>query len=487
MAVRLESGFSPLRAPVAAGGGARLQKPGVISMPSPNQGSRPGGANDISAIVLHHTADDASAQATGRYFQNPAAQVSAHYTVGKDGTIVQSVPDGKRAWHAGVSSFQGRGDVNDFSIGIEIVNKGNGSDPYTDAQYKALTNLVAWICQTYNVPISRITGHKDIALPKGRKTDPSPNFDWNRVRQGVEAQLKGKSTPVPTPTPAPTPSAPKGDQWLYTVRNGDNLSKIAKQHLGNANRWREIYELNRAKIKDPNLIYPGQVLRMPPRGASTPTPAPKPTVPPAPKPPVSQPPAPKPPATPTPAPKPPATPAPVPTPPVAQPPAPPVPPAPTLPGVGDLSTGLRLGGAVMMNYLESGAGNGGISQGFFAPGLTGGARGFFSGIVQSLPSLLKRNFITAALVSAVTNGMDLLKGRVTGKQAAAGFAADTVAYTGIGATSTAIGAAVGSLLGPLGTLGGLLVGSVLGVGMGWLYEKFGRSKLVGAIGSFFDK
>ncbi len=481
MAVRLETTYASMRSPVAAGGGAKLQKPGVISMPSPNQNSRPGGPNDISAVVLHHTAGGGTAQGTGRYFQNPSAQVSSHYTVGKDGAIVQSVPDGKRAWHAGVSSFKGRDDVNDFSIGIEIVNWGNGKDPYTDAQYNALINLVAWICQTYKVPVDRITGHKDVALPRGRKTDPSPNFDWNRVRKGVEAKLKGSSAPAPAPAPS---NPPKGDQWLYTVKNGDSLSRIAKQHLGNENRWREIYELNRDKIKNPNLIYPGQVLRMPPKGGAS-KPDPKPNVPPAPKPPTSQPP--KPPVTPTP----PVTPPPVvPTPPVSQPtvpPAPPAPPAPSLPVVGDVNSGLRLGGAVMMNYLESGAGSGGIAQGILAPGVTGGARGFFSGIVQSLPSLLKRNVVTAAIVSAVTNGLDLVKGRVTGKQAAAGFAADTVAYTGIGATSTAIGAAVGSLLGPLGTIGGLLVGSALGVGMGWLYEKFGRSQLVGAIGNFFGR
>ncbi|HEY9857191.1 MAG TPA: N-acetylmuramoyl-L-alanine amidase [Stenomitos sp.] len=481
MAVRLDTRFSPLRQAVAAGGGSQLQKPSVVSMPSPNYNSRPGGSNDISSIVLHHTASGGTAQDTGRYFQNSASQVSSHYIVGKDGTIVQSVPDGKRAWHAGVSSFQGRGDVNDFSLGIEIVNKGDGKDPYTASQYNALINLVAWMCQTYHIPVSRITSHKDVALPKGRKNDPSPNFDWDRVRKGVEAKLNGSSAPAPAPTPAP--SAPKGDSWVYTVRSGDNLSKIAKEQLGDANRWREIYDLNRDKISNPNLIYPGQTLKMPAR--STSKPAPKPTVPPAPTPPVSQP---KPPATPAPQPTPAPTPAPtpVPTPPVSQ-PKPPTTPAPTLPGASDLSTGLRLGGVAMMNYLESGAGNGGIASGVLAPGLTNGARGFFSGILDSLPGLLKRNFVTAALFSAVTNGMDLFKHRVTGKQAAAGFAADTVAYTGIGATSTAIGAAVGSLLGPLGTIGGLLVGSALGVGLGWLYEKFARTKLVGALTTMFGK
>ncbi|MGE5708477.1 MAG: N-acetylmuramoyl-L-alanine amidase, partial [Bacteroidota bacterium] len=137
----------PASKPSSSSSSGAIQKPSVIWMSSPNYGSRPGGEGDISAIVLHHTAGGSSAQNIGSYFQNPEAEVSAHYTIGKDGAIVQSVKDGKRAWHAGESSFQGRGDVNDFSLGIELVNDGNGSDPFTDAQYNALIDLVAWMCK----------------------------------------------------------------------------------------------------------------------------------------------------------------------------------------------------------------------------------------------------------------------------------------------------------------------------------------------------
>ncbi|HBN09371.1 MAG TPA: hypothetical protein DD435_12220 [Cyanobacteria bacterium UBA8530] len=191
-----------------------VNKPSVISMPSPNFGSRPGGASDISAIVLHHTASGSvsAAQNIGRYFQNPDAEVSAHYTIGKDGAIVQSVQDGKRAWHAGESTFQGRGDVNDYSLGIEIVNAGDNRDAYTDAQYSALIDLCAWMVKTYNVPLERITGHRDICIPKGRKTDPSDNFDWDRVKKGVTARLAGQM-------PASAPSVDPDD------RAGDNLAK----------------------------------------------------------------------------------------------------------------------------------------------------------------------------------------------------------------------------------------------------------------------
>jgi N-acetylmuramoyl-L-alanine amidase len=158
-----------------------ITKPEVVAMPSPNHNSRNGAA--IDTIVLHHTAGGGTAQDTGRYFQNPKSRVSSHYIVGKDGVIVQSVADKDRAWHAGKSVFQGRNDVNSFSIGIEIVNRGDGKDPFTDAQYEALGRLVAYLQTRYSIPRNRITGHKDVALPKGRKIDPAPNFLYERLDQ----------------------------------------------------------------------------------------------------------------------------------------------------------------------------------------------------------------------------------------------------------------------------------------------------------------
>jgi N-acetylmuramoyl-L-alanine amidase len=159
--------------------GKSAPKPKVIDMPSPNRNSRDGAT--IDTIVLHHTAGGGTAQDTARYFQNQKSRVSSHYIVGKDGAIVQSVDDQDRAWHAGKSAFQGRDDVNDFSIGIEIVNRGDGNDPFTDAQYEALGRLVAYLQDEYHIPRDRITGHKDVALPKGRKIDPAPNFLYERL------------------------------------------------------------------------------------------------------------------------------------------------------------------------------------------------------------------------------------------------------------------------------------------------------------------
>ncbi|HEY9897804.1 MAG TPA: N-acetylmuramoyl-L-alanine amidase [Pantanalinema sp.] len=241
---------------VQAGGG--LQKPAVTQVPSPNFNDRPGGAKDISAVVLHHTAGG-TLESNASFFQNASAEVSSHYIVGKDGRIVQSVADGKRAWHAGKSEFKGRDDVNDFSLGIEIVNTGSGSDPFTEAQYKSIIDLVAWMCQTYDVPLDRVTGHKDVALPRGRKNDPAPNFDWSRVRAGVEAKLKGASAPAQSAPPAPSapkPAAPaqSAAPKLQSVPLGSldslTLSSAAQAQLG-----QPLTEVPLGAILVPNQVY----------------------------------------------------------------------------------------------------------------------------------------------------------------------------------------------------------------------------------------
>jgi N-acetyl-anhydromuramyl-L-alanine amidase AmpD len=152
---------------------------------SPNTNERPLGAH-ITCIVLHHTHRYETALATARYFQSPASQVSAHYIVDRDGSLVRCVPDDKRAWHAGVSRFQGVDNVNDYSIGIEIANRGDNVDPYPEAQMQTVIRLVTWLCRQYGIAPERITRHRDVALPAGRKDDPSDSFDFARVLRAVE-------------------------------------------------------------------------------------------------------------------------------------------------------------------------------------------------------------------------------------------------------------------------------------------------------------
>lgn len=103
-------------------------------------------------------------------------KVSAHLFISRLGEITQFVPFSKRAWHAGESSFQGRTNCNDFSIGIEL--EGTDDLPFEKVQYEKLTRVIQLLMQTYpTIKRERIVGHSDIA-PQ-RKTDPGPHFDWD--------------------------------------------------------------------------------------------------------------------------------------------------------------------------------------------------------------------------------------------------------------------------------------------------------------------
>lgn len=110
------------------------------------------------------------------YYQTiRGARVSAHFFIRRGGELIQFVPCGARAWHAGASCWQGQERCNDFSIGIEL--EGTDDQPFTDAQYAALAPLVRLLRQSY--AIEAVVGHSDIA--PGRKTDPGPCFAWHRL------------------------------------------------------------------------------------------------------------------------------------------------------------------------------------------------------------------------------------------------------------------------------------------------------------------
>lgn len=117
------------------------------------------------------------------YFEGIAAlRVSAHLCIFRDGRIVQYVPFDQRAWHAGISEWQGRSRCNDFSIGIEL--EGSDVRPFTESQYAALTATIDALLAAYpTLRRDAITGHSDIA--PGRKTDPGPYFDWPRLRAAL--------------------------------------------------------------------------------------------------------------------------------------------------------------------------------------------------------------------------------------------------------------------------------------------------------------
>jgi N-acetylmuramoyl-L-alanine amidase len=142
--------------------------------PSPNADARPG---PVDFLVLHYTGMQTAAAALARLC-DPAAKVSAHYLVDEDGAVYQLVDEQMRAWHAGVSFWRGARQLNDRSIGIEIVNPGHefGYRRFPPAQMQAVAGLCLGILSRHDIPPGHVLGHSDIA--PNRKQDPGELFDW---------------------------------------------------------------------------------------------------------------------------------------------------------------------------------------------------------------------------------------------------------------------------------------------------------------------
>ncbi|MDE1169233.1 MAG: 1,6-anhydro-N-acetylmuramyl-L-alanine amidase AmpD [Pseudomonas sp.] len=176
---------------------------GVPHCPSPNFNERP--EAEVSLLVIHNISLPPAQFNTGKvqqFFQNrldPSEhpyfesishlRVSAHFLIEREGQVTQFVSCLQRAWHAGVSTFEGREACNDFSIGIEL--EGTDELPFTDAQYQALTRLTEQLLAQFpGITAQRITGHSDIA--PGRKTDPGPAFDWPRYLAGLQGKKEAR-------------------------------------------------------------------------------------------------------------------------------------------------------------------------------------------------------------------------------------------------------------------------------------------------------
>jgi len=151
----------------------------ILKRPSPNVNDRPAGTA-IDMVILHYTGMKTGAAALDRLC-DPDARVSAHYLVEEDGNIWQMVEDSQRAWHAGLSHWSGATDINDRSIGIEIVNPGHefGYRTFPDAQMRAVEALLAQIIERHQISPARVVGHSDIAPT--RKQDPGELFNWKRL------------------------------------------------------------------------------------------------------------------------------------------------------------------------------------------------------------------------------------------------------------------------------------------------------------------
>jgi hypothetical protein len=166
---------------------------------SSNYGSR--SDQSISMIVLHATAGSAASALA--WLTNPAARVSAHYLIEKSGHTYQLVADEYAAWHAGRASWQGQTAVNECSIGIELANDNSGRDGYPPEQIDALLELTQAKVAQYQIAPVMVTRHLDVALPRGRKTDPA-GFPWPEFVARLFPQAPAPNDRPPRPWPAPT-------------------------------------------------------------------------------------------------------------------------------------------------------------------------------------------------------------------------------------------------------------------------------------------
>ena len=158
--------------------------------PSPNAGERPAGTA-VSLVVLHsislppgaYGGDEIERLFTNRldwsahpYFEQiRGLQVSAHFVVRRSGELVQFVSTLRRAWHAGPSSFQGRPNCNDYSVGIEL--EGLEGERFEPVQYEVLVRLLTAVRAAH--PVEAVMGHEHVA--PGRKADPGPGFEWSAL------------------------------------------------------------------------------------------------------------------------------------------------------------------------------------------------------------------------------------------------------------------------------------------------------------------
>jgi AmpD protein len=173
----------------------RLQD--INFLESPNFNDRPLD-EDISLLVIHSISLPPKKYDTDhieRFFLNEldfsshnfyknidGMKVSAHVLIKRNGEVIQFVPFHKRAWHAGVSSYKGKNDCNNFSIGIEL--EGSDDDIFEDIQYEKLSLITSLLITEYDlITKDNIKGHSDIA-PE-RKTDPGVLFDWDRYLTNV--------------------------------------------------------------------------------------------------------------------------------------------------------------------------------------------------------------------------------------------------------------------------------------------------------------
>ncbi len=161
----------------------------IIKRESPNFNDRRDNKKP-EFLILHYTGMESGQEAL-EHMCDECSEVSAHYMIDYDGTVTQLVDEGKRAWHAGVSYWDGETDLNSASIGIEIVNKGHefGYEEFTEEQMKSLIALSKEILSRHDISSNNVIAHSDIA--PDRKQDPGEKFDWKRMsNEGIGAWVE---------------------------------------------------------------------------------------------------------------------------------------------------------------------------------------------------------------------------------------------------------------------------------------------------------
>ena len=162
----------------------------------------------LDAIIIHYTGMQNSESALN-YLCNKKSKVSSHYFINEEGQIFQLVDDYNIAWHAGVSKWLKRKNLNDTSIGIELVNPGHehGYKVFSEKQYESLEQLIKLLFSKYNIKKDWVLGHSDIA--PSRKLDPGENFDWHRLARKELSIWPDKIFSVP--------DSLKSDQLLHNL------------------------------------------------------------------------------------------------------------------------------------------------------------------------------------------------------------------------------------------------------------------------------
>ncbi len=227
----------------------------VTEILTENCESREGQAIDM--IVLHHTGSTADARQIARFFQRPEAQASVHYIIDRDGSLIRSVEDGMRAWHAGNACFEGDVNINQRSIGIELCNIGDKSEAFPREQITSLIILMARLSAAYDIPSSRFTRHRDVAVPYGRKVDTADNLAVDVIYRSVEV-LRDTGVLFIPDYDRTERNIPGKSPRVYEVREGDSWEYISWLIYDTPGLADALEEANPG-----SSLVPGEILRVP--------------------------------------------------------------------------------------------------------------------------------------------------------------------------------------------------------------------------------